>query len=374
MSPDENIRRLLDASKTIHASKLVQIMGYKTLIHKAKDERVKRLLNSVVAEEQRIAEFWAKRIRELGDDVDAESLLSGLKSKILMRVLGTKGFFEWALVDEFEGIQTLAIQAEQIKDVSLSETWSRFATDEKMHLEKIRTQVLGMEAWEIRGGSGVRDMVNIFSGANGGLLSTLAFVTGTSGAFMDMNIVLVTGLAGLIAGSISSAAGAFQSTKSEVDVVVRKSYREEVKGQKIQGERDKLIEFYQSEGYSREASLALIKRIEERQSPFKTGTLEELGLAPKEIGSPFKTGLYNGASFGLAAIVPILPFAFKSLGISMAIILSVLVTLASLFVIGSLKTIFSRKKWVRSGLMQVVFGASIFAVTYLIGKRLLLLV
>jgi predicted membrane protein (TIGR00267 family) len=374
---DENKEKLLQAAKKIHAHKLVQIKGYRGLISSAKDERIVYLLNRVNKEEENIAKFWFDKIRELGGSAETNSYLFDLKAKILISVLGTKGYFEWALIGEAEGIQDLAVQAGKIDDIAMSETWSRFASEERMHLDRIRTQVLGMDSWEIRGGSGVRDMTNIFTGLYGGLLSTLAFVTGVVGALVEGQLVILSGLAALVAGSISSGAGAYQSSISEIEVLVRESQLDrahEVNGRRPQDERDKLIEFYHSQGYSIREAEALVKRLEEKEHPFKVGALEELGLASKEIGNPMKAGILSGVSFGLASTLPLSPFAFKFLRSTDALIISIIVTLASLFCIGAMKTIFSRKKWIRSGLDVVLFGAATSTVTYLIGKLVSLII
>jgi predicted membrane protein (TIGR00267 family) len=365
--PDEK-GRLLRAAKKIHSYKLVQVMGYGALRDKAKDERISHLLNRIKEEEERIAEFWSERIRELGGTVAERSLLRNWKQYLLWSILGTKGFFEWAVVGEEEGIENLAIQAEKIKDTSTSETWCRFASDERRHLEMIKTEVLGMEAWDIRGGSGVRDMASIFSGSYGGLLSTLAAITGVVGAIMDSKIVLVSGIAGLIAGAISSFAGTYQAARTEVEVLVTEAHRDVVEGRRHQEERDKLIEFYQSQGYTRGEAEALVNRLEEKETPFQAGTFEELGLAPKEIGSPVRAGFLSGGSFGIASLVPLVPFAFKSLGIMDATLIAIVATVACLFLIGAVRTIFTRKHWVRSGVGLVIFGAAAASVTYVIGK------
>jgi predicted membrane protein (TIGR00267 family) len=96
-------------------------------------------------------------------------------------------------------------------------------------------------------------------------------------------------------------------------------------------------------------------------------TVEQLGLAPEELGSPAKAGVLCGVSFGLAALVPILPFALP-IDIWDAMIVSVVGTVATLFGVGAMKTIFSRRNWVRSGLEMMGIGASAAAITYLIGS------
>jgi predicted membrane protein (TIGR00267 family) len=370
----EERRRLLNAAEKIHVHKLVQIKGYRILVKRARDERMKQLLLRISEDEAKHAEFWSDRIEELGVEREGKisAYLRDRKVGLMMSILGTKGFFEWAVVGEEEGIQDLSIQAEKIRDTDTSETWSRFASDERMHLERMKTEVLGMEAWEIRGGGGVRDMI---FGANDGLVSTLAFVAGVFGAITDPHIILLSGIAELFAGTISMAAGAYQSSKSELEVLERESQRKESKkGRTPEEEREELIKFYQGEGFKRGEAEAIVARIaEEKELPAQAETLEELGLAPEELGNPVKAGVLCGVSFGLAALVPILPFVFP-IGCWEALIASAVATLATLFGVGAMKTIFSRKNWVRSGLEMMVIGASAAAITYMIGKAFSLIV
>jgi len=358
-------KSLLDAAKKILLHKLLQIRGYKILVDRAKDDRIRQLLLRIVYDEEKIVEFWSMRMRELGGKVETSSILGDWKVGLMMSILGTKGFFEWAVVGEEEGIQDLAIQAEKIQDIIVSETWSRFASDERMHLDRMRKEVLGMEAWEIHGGSGVRDMI---FGANDGLVSTLAFVAGVMGAITDSYVVLLSGIAELFAGTISMAAGAYQSSKSELEVLERESQKEEIKARTPEEEKEQLISFYETEGYTKDEAEAIVKRItDEKEFSINTDTLKEIGLAPEEIGSPIKAGILCGLSFGISAIVPILPFAFKTLTAIDALKISILATMASLFGIGAMKTIFSRKNWIRSGFEMMIIGASASAITYIIG-------
>lgn len=369
---DGEKQSLLDAAKKIHSNKLVQIRGYRVLVDRAKDERIRQLLIRIGDDEEKIVEFWSGRMRELGGDVETGSLLGDWKVGLMMSILGTKGFFEWAVIGEEEGIQDLAIQAEKIRDTTTSETWSRYASDERMHLDRMRTEVLGMEAWEIHGGSGVRDMI---FGANDGLVSTLAFVAGVMGAIMDPSIILLSGIAELFAGTISMAAGAYQSSKSELEVMERESQREKIKGRTPEEEKEELVRFYQSEGYTSAEAESIVERIvKEKEFSIEMGTLEELGLAPEEIGNPIKAGVLCGLSFGISAIIPIFPFALKALSTMDAMKFSIIATLASLFGVGAMKTIFSRKNWIRSGFEMMVIGASASAITYLIGTLFSLII
>jgi predicted membrane protein (TIGR00267 family) len=372
---DEERKRLLNAAKRIYTPKLMQTMGYGTLVKRAKDERIKQLLMRISSDEAKHTEFWSERIEELGGEREGatRAFLRHKKAGFMMRILGTKGFFEWAVLGEEEGIQDLSIQAEKIRDTATSETWSRFASDERMHLERMKSEVLGMEAWEIRGGVGVRDMI---FGANDGLVSTLAFVTLIFGAISQSRFILLSAIAELFAGTISMAAGSYLSSKSELEVFERESQRRKAKiGRTIEEEKRELIKFYQVEGFKKEEAEAIVARIiERRELPTRAGTLEELGLAPEEVGNPSKAGILTGISFALGALVPILPFAFEAVSIVDALIASIVGTVVTLFGVGAMKTIFSRKNWVRSGLEMMAIGTSAAAVTYLIGTLISMIV
>jgi VIT1/CCC1 family predicted Fe2+/Mn2+ transporter/rubrerythrin len=360
-------KKLLDAAKKIHTHKLMQAKGFGILARKAKDERIKQLLLRIGADETSHAEFWLERIEELGGKHEGatKTFLRDWKVSFMMRILGTKGFFEWAVVGEEEGIRDLAIQAENIRDAAASQAWSRTASDERLHLERMKTEVLGMEAWEIRGGGGVRDMI---FGANDGLVSTLAFVAGVVGAITNPSIVLLSGVAELFAGTISMAVGSYQSSKSELEVLEREGQRKKgKKGKTPEEEREALIKFYEAEGFKMgEAEAIADKVVKEKELPLQATTIEQLGLAPEELGKPVKAGVLCGVSFGLAALVPIIPFALP-IGIWDALIASVIGTVATLFGVGAMKTIFSRRNWVRSGLEMMGIGVSAAAITYVIG-------
>ncbi len=368
---DEERRRLLNPAKKIHQHKLVQIRGYRRLAERAGDERIRQLLIRISDEEEEHAKFWSDRIAELGSEPEGaiKAYLRDRKVGLMMNILGTKGFFEWAVVGEEEAIQDLAIKAEKIRDTATSETWRRLASDERMHLERMKTEVLGMEAWEIRGGGGVRDMI---FGANDGLVSTLAFVAGVAGAITDPSIVLLTAVAELFAGAIAIATGAYQSSKSELEVLERESERKKVKkGRTPEEEREELVKFYQAEGFKRGEAESIADRIAtEKELPIRPAALQALGLAPEELGNPAKAGALCGVSFALAALVPILPFAFWNLSYMNALVASTAATVATLFGVGAMKTIFSRKNWVRSGLEMMIIGASAAAITYMIGTFL----
>jgi VIT1/CCC1 family predicted Fe2+/Mn2+ transporter len=361
-------KKLLEASKKIYENKVMHTKAFGILTKKAKDQRMKQHLEKITSNEANHAEFWSERIVELGgkSQFGENSFLRDLRVGFMIRILGMKGFFEWGVEGESDGIEDLAIQVEKIRKEGPSRIWSRIACDERLHLESLKTEVLGMDAWEVHGGGGVRDMV---FGASDGLVSTLAFVAGVVGATTDPSIVLLSGVAELLAGTISMAAGSYESAKSELEVLEKESRRKQVKACKtVGGEREELVRFYESEGFERGEAEAIADRvIKENEPPLQTEHLESLGLAPKELGSPLKAGALTGLFFCLAALVPIFAFTFP-LDVFDALIISVIASVITLFGVGVLKTIFSRRNWFWSGLETMAIGAAAAGITYVIGS------
>lgn len=357
---------LLGTAKKIHAYKLMQAKGYERLAKKAKDERAKKLLLEISNDEARDSEYWSEKIEELGGNCEGRTgiFFVGGRVRFMMRILGTRGFFEWVIIAEEESIEDLAVLAGNISDISTSEVWTRIASDERLHVESIKKEILGMEVWEMGGGGGVRDVI---FGANDGLVSILALVAGVYGAATVGRTVLIAGVAGAVAGAISMGAGAYLSSKSEREVLERESERKGIRKKRSpEEERKELIMFYRSKGFKEGEAKALADRAilaMELRSELTMG--EEVGLTSEESWPPIKAGILTGLSFAIVSLIPILPFAF--MGVKPAVITAAIASIATLFGVGASKAIFTRKSWIRSGLEMMIIGALAAAATYVIG-------
>jgi VIT1/CCC1 family predicted Fe2+/Mn2+ transporter len=356
---------LLDAAKRVHTYKLMQAKGYERVAKKAHEERTKRLLLQISANEAKDAEYWSERIEELGG---ARERLTGtimdFRIALMMSVLGTTGFFEWAIIAEDESVEDLLIQAGNLIDMDASENWTRIASDERLHVERMKKEILGMEGWEMGEGGGVRDVI---FGANDGLVSILALVAGVYGAITDSHTILVAGLAGAVAGSISMGAGSYLSSKSEKEVTEKESERKGIRKRRSpEEEREELAKFYEVKGFKRQEAEAIADRVSAKMELAEEMTVgEEIGLTSEESWPPMKAGVLTSLSFAVASVVPILPFAFMS--VTPAVITAAIASIASLFAVGASKAIFTRKSWVRSGLEMMAIGTLAAAGTYVIG-------
>jgi len=364
---DRERKALLDAAKKIHTYKFMQAKGYERLVKRARDERTKQIIARICTNELNESDYWSQRIQQLAREdvrISGDSFAGRRRVDILMAILGTRGFFEWAIIAEDESVEELATRAANIGDLASSEEWIRIASDERLHIERMKKDILGMEGWEMGGGGGVRDVI---FGANDGLVSILALVAGVYGAITESHPVLIAGIAGAVAGAISMGAGAYLSSKSEKEVTEKESERKGIKSIGTpEEEREKLIKFYQAKGFKRREAEAITDRVAsgiESREMYTVG--EEIGLTSEVGWPPVKAAILTGLSFAIASVVPILPFAFME--VTPAVITATIASIASLFGVGASKATFTRRSWIRSGLEMMSIGTLASVATYAIG-------
>ncbi|HEX8754151.1 MAG TPA: VIT1/CCC1 transporter family protein [Solirubrobacterales bacterium] len=205
-------------------------------------------------------------------------------------------------------------------------------------------------------------------GANDGLLSNFSLVMGVAGAQLGNSEILITGLAGLVAGAGSMAMGEWISVMNARELFSRQIAIEREELEAIpEEEREELVLIYQAKGLSAQEAEELADRL--MSSPAQaldTLSREELGIDPEELGG--SAGAAAGTSFVLFAIgatVPILPFLFG--GGAAAIALSAALSAAALFGIGALITLMTGRGVLFSGGRQVLVGFAAAALTFGLG-------
>jgi VIT1/CCC1 family predicted Fe2+/Mn2+ transporter len=361
----EAMAALRDAARKVIQFKIMQIRGYARVAERINDERITALLRQISAGEADDVEYWRDKV----DDLEAQrarvaGALLDMRVRLMMIVLGTRGFFEWAIVAEDESLEEVALHAHSLRNKELADSWTRMAAEERLHVERMKKEILGMEGWEMEEGGGVRDVI---FGANDGLVSILALVAGVYGAITDSHTILVAGLAGAVAGSISMGAGSYLSSKSEKEVTEKESDRKGIwaKGS-VAEETERLAEFYRASGFTAREAEVIADRVGHRLEQTAELTIgEETGLTTEESWPPMKAGILTALSFAIASVVPILPFAF--LRVTPAVVAAAVASIASLFAVGASKAIFTRKSWLRSGLEMMAIGTLAAAGTYAIG-------
>ena len=205
-------------------------------------------------------------------------------------------------------------------------------------------------------------------GVNDGLVSIALLVMGIAGATSESGTILLTGVAGLLAGALSMAAGEYISMRSQREMF---EYQ-------IGLERDELAEYpeeeaaelaliYVARGMNREEAVQLANRmIADPEMGLDTLAREELGLNPDELGSPWLAAVFSFFAFVMGGTVPILPFLLEIQ--QHPLLVSMVMSCSALFVIGAVLSLFTGRGALWGGLRMLAIGCTAGAATYFIGN------
>ncbi len=345
---------------------------YERLAEAATDPQTRDLLLEMRDTERRHAARWEARIHEMGGELPPPP--SGWRARwlgFLARLGGQEQVFR-----QLEEVERGAVAGYglDLTDAESARIAAEAQADERGHAVALRAlsrpepksleTILSRESWHKGGGGSMRELI---FGVNDGLVSTLSLVSGVAGANPGRGVVLLAGIAGLLAGAISMAAGAYISSKSEKEVYEAEIAREREELElEPEEEMEELRILYQLKGFSQEEAERLVERLSEDQELMLEGLVrDELGLMPESFPNPWKAGAFSGIAFIVGAFVPLISYFF--LGGLEAVLVSTGLSIVALFVIGVLKTLFTGLSWLRSGLEMVIIGLFATVITYLIG-------
>ena len=205
-------------------------------------------------------------------------------------------------------------------------------------------------------------------GVNDGLISNLSLILGVAGASTDNNIVLLSGIAGLIAGAFAMAAGEYVSVRSQREMYEYQiALEREELNEYPEEEAAELALVYVHRGMPREEAIAYARRLlSDPKIALDTLARDELGLNPEELGSPWGAAISSLLSFAVGAIVPLLPFLVT--GGNKALLGAIALTGLALLGVGAAISLFTGRRAVASGLRMLVIGGAAGAITYGIGS------
>jgi len=204
-------------------------------------------------------------------------------------------------------------------------------------------------------------------GISDGLVSNVGLILGVAGADPAPSVVRVAGLAGLVAGAISMAAGEYNSMRVQAELFEREVALERIEIRRNPHvEQAELEQLYQSRGVTPAASKALAESVmADEELAVRTHAREELGIDPDELGSPTGAAASSFAAFCAGAIIPLVPW-FVTDGTA-ATVASLVGALLAAVVIGVVIARFTERHVVRVVARQVAFTAVPAALTYSIG-------
>ncbi|CAG0935658.1 hypothetical protein TFLX_04506 [Thermoflexales bacterium] len=216
------------------------------------------------------------------------------------------------------------------------------------------------------GGNALRAAV---LGANDGLVSNFSLIMGVAGAEVSNSTIVLTGIAGLLAGAISMALGEWVSVQSSRELYQKqiRTEQEEIAANPEE-ETEELALIYQARGLEEAAARQLARQMmSSEESALEALSRDELGIDPEELGgSAWEAAITSFLLFAVGAIIPLFPYFFLSGG--PAIVVSAVCGAIGLFAIGAVITLFTGRSVLYSGTRQMLFGLAAAAVTFMIGR------
>ncbi len=204
-------------------------------------------------------------------------------------------------------------------------------------------------------------------GISDGLVSNVALVLGMAGAHASAGAVRLAGIAGLIAGSFSMAAGEYVSMRAQSELMQRElNVEREAIWSDPELERQELSAIYESRGLDADLARELsVRMMRDPEIALETHAREELGINPRQTGNPYQAAASSFVMFAIGAFLPLLPWLLTS-GPS-ATVWSVVLGGAGAFAVGAALSLFTGRSWLWSAGRQLLISGVAAGVTYGVG-------
>jgi VIT1/CCC1 family predicted Fe2+/Mn2+ transporter len=378
------------------------IVLYDALAGIEKDPRRAAAFRHIADNERRHAEIWANRLTELGALVPPPGRPRARVRFIILaaRLFGTRAVSE--LVKALEGDEEATYAGQganpQIEAIAAderehAEIWRRLDSDapapaggrlprgRRSDAQTVVTAtehplveagqagspeaITSGEGWHRSARSGT--LRAIIFGVSDGLVSNLALVMGVAGASDQGEFILLAGVAGLLAGAFSMAAGEYISMQSQRELFERQIALERAELEAMPEEEEReLAALYMAKGFPRtEAESIAARMFEDPERALDTLVREELGLDPDELGSPWGAAFGSFLAFAIGAVIPVIPYLFGTGSVAFAFSLGL--SLVALFLVGAGVSLLTGRSMLFSGFRQLGIGAGAAAVTYAVG-------
>lgn len=308
------------------------------------------LFRELAQEADRQAAIWAAKAREVGGTVP-ETFRPDTRARLVAALVGRLGVRPLRAV----------LSAMKVRGMSL------YAHASHGHVVPQSVDQLEHRHHGVGGGGNLRAAV---FGVNDGLISNASLIMGIAGATADGQIIVLTGVAGLIAGAFSMAAGEYVSVRSQREMY---EYQIGLEREELEhypdAEAEELALIYEARGHAREEAASMAKNlIADPEKALVTLAREELGLNPEDLGSPWGAALFSFFSFAAGAAIPLVPFLVAAGTASL--VAAVIATGVALFAVGATLSLFTGRSALWSGARMLAIGATAGAFTYLIGSLL----
>lgn len=348
---------------------------YRRMAEEERNAQRREILLELAVTEEGHAKVWAEELAKRGIVVREYS--PSLRARAYLWLM--KRFGVRSILQVLENVERGAASGYSegviaVADPRLKEKISEVAPVEQGHSRILAAldgraekrgphDALRGERWH-KGGGSIRDVI---FGMNDGLLSTFSLVTGVAGATASNQIILLSGIAGAVAGAISMTAGAYVSTKAEREVLEKHLEMESLElAMMPEQEENELALLYRLKGVPSDQARSIARTLlRDESTALETMSREELGLDIGELPDPRSAGLASGLSFIVGAIVPIFPYLILS-GI-LALAFSIGLSLGGFFLVGVTRTLVTARNPWRSGAEMFLIGTGAAVFAYIVG-------
>ena len=340
--------------------------------HEVIPER-KAIFLRLSALEKKHADGWARRLTELGGEIPQRTRDSAHAAKF-----ANKGMREIILEIESQERADVSGYLKQMREISDETTRAMLrevVLDEFTHahvLSRIYAQSSDRSTLDYlihrqRQGTGswIGDAVY---GVNDGLGAIFGIVSGVSGATLgNSEVVLLAGLAGMIASALSMGSGAYLAAKSEREIYEAELFRErKLLDEHPEAIREELSILYQLKGVPVDDANKIVEFLStNKELLLRTVAAEKLNLTEDALSNPISSAITGSISTAVGAFIPVIPFFFMS-GIR-AVVVAAIVSLIAHFAVGAAKSLVTVRSWWSSGAEMTLVGAVEGVVTYAIG-------
>jgi vacuolar iron transporter family protein len=342
---------------------------YGVLAKAEPDARRREIYAQLAQVEERHVEVWAKLLE--AQSRPPRPFRPSLRARVMAflgRVFGSRFLVPLLLAEEGREVRGYLDMhhstPEGVAGRAEAFVLARESADHAAELGAIAGR--GYEPWHrIESGGFLR---NVVYGFNDGLTANFGLVAGVIGATAaaQHRAVIVAGVAGIIADSLSMGASGYLAAKSEREV-----YEHEIAMEKAEIElmpeieRDELALIYEAQGMDRDTARARATEVSADPSRMLDAQVKEELKIADQTRSPFNEGWVTGVSTAVGALIPVFPFFFFE---REAAVISFVIAMLSHFIVGGARSVFTGRPILRSGLDMFVVGVGVAAIGYLVGE------
>ncbi len=342
---------------------------YRALADTEKNAKKRHLYVRLARVEDRHVGMWQSLLAEYGHPVATPP--PSLRARLLARLArwtGPSTLLPLLLREEGREVKGYLELYRESAPGSTRETALTLAKESAEHAETLSTLAgASGEPWHRTETGGF--LRNVIYGFNDGLTANFGLVAGVVGASVDAQIVMVSGLAGMIADALSMGSSGFLAAKSEREVYAHEiaMEREEL-ALMPDVEEEELALLYEAKGVDPERARHMASDImQDPDRALDEKVREELRIGEAHT-TPLREGWITGTATGVGALIPVAPFFL--LDGAMAIATSFVVSMLSHFGVGAARSVFTGRGILRSGMDMFLVGLGVAAVGYVVGDLL----